>query len=99
MKSAAVYGEHIVKKPHTTDDMAGLIRQAREKISFNLSFDGYCVGECDRCPEKLLEFLDMELSGWEARLKEGETPNLGDVHGLARSCKEVYDILEEHGFV
>lgn len=86
-------------KPNTTAAMANLIREAREKIPFQLSFDGHCEGRCDECPEKLLEFLDMDLSGWESRLKRGEVPNLGDVHTLAEACKEVYSILQKKGFV
>ena len=86
-------------KPPTKTAMANLINEAREKIPFNLSFDGYCVGECDRCPQKLLELLDTELAVWESRLKQGVIPNLGDVHAVAKNCKEVYAILQNHGFL
>ena len=79
--------------------MENLIKEARGKIPFNLSFDGYCEGRCDECPEKLLEFLDINLLNWESRLKRGDVPNLGDVHALARDCEEVYAILEKKGLV
>ena len=79
--------------------MENLIREARKNIPFNLSFDGNCEGRCGECPEKLIEFLDIDLSDWECRLKRGETPSLGDVHTLARSCKEIYAILQKKGFV
>lgn len=86
-------------KPNTKTAMEKLIKEARERIPFNLSFDGYCEGRCDECPQKLLEFLDIDLSGWESRLKHGTTPNLGDVHRLARDCVEIYAILQKKGFV
>lgn len=77
--------------------MENLIKEAREKIPFDISFDGHCEGRCDECPEKLLEFLDIDLSGWESRLKRGDTPDLGDVHTLARDCKEIYAIVRKKG--
>lgn len=86
-------------KPDVRTAMENLIKEAREKIPFNLSFDGNCEGRCDECPYKLLEFLDIDLSDWESRLKRGDIPNLGDVHTLARSCKEIYAILQKKGFI
>ncbi len=86
-------------KPRTKVAMESLIEQARQKIPFNLSFDGFCEGRCDECPEKLLEFLDVELSDWEFKLKSGVIPNLGEVHSLAKDCKDVYDILHKKGLV
>jgi len=86
-------------KPDTKVAMENLIREARKEIPFNLSFDGHCEGRCDECPEKLLEFLDIDLSGWESRLNNGDIPNLGDVHTLARDCKEIYAILRKKGFI
>lgn len=88
-----------MSKPRTEVAMALLIKEAREKIPFNLSFDGYCVGECDRCPQKLLELLDTELSVWESRLNHGVIPNLGDVHTVAKNCKEVYTIVQNKEFL
>lgn len=84
-------------KPNAKVAMENLIREAREKIPFDLSFDGHCEGRCDECPEKLLEFLDIDLSGWESRLKRGDTPDLGDVHTLARDCQEIYTIVRKKG--
>lgn len=76
-----------------------LVKEAREKIPFNLSFAGNCEGRCDECPFKLLEYLDIDLSNWESRLKRGDIPNLGDVHALARECKEIYSILQNNGLI
>jgi len=86
-------------KPDVKIAMAYLIKEARDKIPFHLSFDGNCEGRCDECPFKLMEFLDTELSDWEYRLKRGDTPNLGDVHRLARDCKEIYNLLVKKGFI
>jgi len=86
-------------KPNTKIAMENLIKEAREKIPFNLSMDGNCEGRCDVCPFKLLEFLDIALCSWESRLKRGEIPNLGDVHSLGRQCKELHAILIEKGFI
>jgi hypothetical protein len=86
-------------KPGTKTAMKNIIGEAREKIPFNLSFDGNCEGRCDECPFKLLELLDMDLSNWEFRLKRGDIPNLGDVHTLGRSCKDVYALLQTKGLV
>lgn len=79
--------------------MEDLIRQAREKIPFHLTFTGDCEGRCDECAFKLMEFLDTDLCDWEARLKRGDTPNLGDVHKLADDCKAVYAIIQAQGLV
>ena len=86
-------------KSDTKTAMGDLIKEARAKIPFDLSFDGFCEGRCDECPEKLLEFLDINLSDWESKLKNGIIPSLGDVHTLARDCKEVYSILVKKGLV
>ncbi|MCA9405008.1 MAG: hypothetical protein KC684_00590 [Candidatus Omnitrophica bacterium] len=76
-----------------------MIKEAREKLPFNYSFDSDCEGRCEECPFKLMEFLDMDLSDWEDKLKRGDTPNLGDVHRLGRDCKEIYGILQNKGFL
>ena len=86
-------------KPDVKTAMANLIREAREKIPFHLSFDGNCEGRCDGCPYKLMEFLDMDLSDWELRLKRGDIPTIGDLHTLGRSCQELYNILKKEGHI
>ncbi len=82
-------------KPNTKTAMENLIKEARAKMPFNLSFDGNCEGRCDECPFKLLEYLDTGLSNWEFRLKRGDVPTLGDVHTLGRECREIYEILQK----
>lgn len=86
-------------KPRADQAMAELINRARREIPFKMSFDGFCVGRCDECPEKLLEFLDVELSEWEYRLQNGAMPKLGDVTTVAVHCKKVFEVLEENGLV
>lgn len=77
--------------------MEHLIKEARAKIPFGLSFDGFCEGRCDECPEKLLEFLDIELLDRESRLKRGEIPSAADIGTVDKMCKDVYSILQEKG--
>ncbi|MFN8613084.1 MAG: hypothetical protein U0931_36440 [Vulcanimicrobiota bacterium] len=84
-------------KPDTKTAVANLVREAREKLPFQLSFDGHCEGRCEECAFKLLEFLDMDLSYWEHRLRRGDTPSLGDVHTLAQDCLRVYEIVCAQG--
>lgn len=84
-------------KPDPKTAMENLIREARKRLPFGMSFDGHCEGRCDECPEKLLEFLDMTLCDWEARLRNGIAPTLGELHELGRECREVHDILQKKG--
>ncbi|MBS2037010.1 hypothetical protein JST97_18625 [bacterium] len=86
-------------KPNTKTAVANLIREARQELPFQLSLDGHCEGRCEECAFKLLEFLEMDLSYWESRLKRGDTPSLGDVHALASDCRRVYEILQVQGLI
>lgn len=86
-------------KPDVKTAMENLIREARKRIPFHLSFSGNCEGRCDECPYKLMEFLDMDLSDWESRLKRGDVPTIGELHTLGRSCQELYDILKKERYI
>ncbi|MCB9771550.1 MAG: hypothetical protein H6754_03285 [Candidatus Omnitrophica bacterium] len=86
-------------KPDIKTAMQHLIKEARAKIPFNLSFSGHCEGRCDECPEKLIEVLDIDLSDWDLRLKRGYDVKSEDLYKLARECKEIYAILQDKGFV
>jgi len=86
-------------KPDVKTAMANLIKEARERLPFDFPFESNGEGRCEECPFKLMEFLDMDLCDWEDRLKRGDTPNLGDVHRLARDCKEIYNLLVKKGFI
>lgn len=79
--------------------MFNLLREARARLPFQLSFDGYCEGRCLECPFKLLEFLDADLSDWEHRLQRGDAPTLGELHSLGRDCQEVYLVLQREGLI
>ncbi len=48
---------------------------------------------------KLLEFLDMQLNEWESRLKQGEVPNLGDLHRLGNIGNKIYRVIERNGLI
>lgn len=85
----------MMMEPDTKIVMAALIKEVRQKIPFNLSLNSDCEGRCDMCPFKRLEFLDMELSGWEERLKRGESPSPKDVEDVSRNYHEVYAILKK----
>jgi hypothetical protein len=72
-----------------------LISEVRQKVPFGLSFDGYCEGRCDVCPQKLIEFLDIEVSHWESRIKHGVIPSAGEIENLRKDYQKVYHILEK----
>ncbi len=86
-------------KPDIKTAMANLIKEARAKIPFNLSFSGNCEGRCEECSEKLLEYLDIDLLDWEARLKRGDTPTLTELGRLGRACTEVHAIMQKKGLI
>lgn len=86
-------------KPDTQTAMRNLIAQVRTTFPFDLPEANLCTGVCQGCSLKLLEFVGMELAGWEARLAEGEKPNLGDLDRLAKICKKTYRVLERNGLM
>ena len=86
-------------KPDVKTAMANLIKEARERLPFYFHFESDCEGRCEECPFKLMEFLDMDLSDWEYKLKRGYTPNLDDIHRLGQDCKEIHNLLLKKGFL
>jgi hypothetical protein len=86
-------------KPDTVTAMRLLIAQVRGAIPFDAPQGQVCSADCTGCSQKLLEFLDSELRGWEQRLDAGERPNLGDVSKLGRTSRKVYGALERNGVV
>ncbi len=86
-------------KPDTQTALMQVINLARQSIPFGLTEAQMCSGVCHGCSKKLLDFLEMELDSWEARIIAGEVPNLGDVSSLARMSKKIYIALSKSGLV
>ncbi len=79
--------------------MRQLIRQIQEAMPFDAPEANLCSGHCHGCSSKLLEYLDIRLEEWEARLAQGEQPTLGDLHQLARTARKIHRALEKNGLV
>jgi hypothetical protein len=90
---------HRPRKPEPAAAMALLIGQVRAAMPFDDPAAKVCGDQCEGCPRKLLEWLDTELTHWEARLAAGEPPRLGDIDRLARSSRKVYAVLARNGLV
>ena len=86
-------------KPDSRTAMRELITQVRAAMPFDAPRARICSGDCQGCSLKLLDYLDAELSGWEQRLAAGETPNFGDLSGLAKTSRKVHGRLERNGLV
>ncbi len=86
-------------KPDTHTAMRQLIEQIRTSLPFDRPESQLCIGPCEGCSMKLLNYLDTELLDWEARLGDGEIPTLGDVSRLAKSAKKIYRVLEKNGLL
>jgi hypothetical protein len=86
-------------KPDTATAMRTLIAQVRAAIPFDAPEAQTCLGTCDGCSQKLLEYLGGELSDWERRLAAGERPSLGDVSRLAKTSHKVHAVLARNGLV
>lgn len=84
-------------KPKTPQAMQQLIQQVRETLPFSTPQGYVCADECKGCSLKLLEFLDLELMGWEDRLQQGEVPGLADIQRLAKISRRVYKVLDGNG--
>jgi len=86
-------------KPRTQQAMQQLIAQIRQSLPFDSPYSSLCVGPCEGCSKKLLEYLDDELNQWQLRLENGECPKLGDLHRLARQSKKIYRVLQKNGWL
>lgn len=87
-------------KPNTTAVMRSIIDQIRENFPFALSSEDLCAETCSYgCPLKLLEYMDAELSDWEARLHEGQVPTFGDIAKLTKTSRRIYTVLEKNHLV
>jgi hypothetical protein len=87
-------------KPKTEAVMADIIRQIRERFPFDISEEELCAETCSYgCPKKLLEYMEMEITEWEQRLANHETPNFRDIQKLSKSGCKIYKILEKNNLV
>jgi hypothetical protein len=86
-------------KPDTTTAMRQLIRQIRAATPFDLAEARICDGPCNGCSLKLLDYLESELEGWQARLDQGVRPNFGDLSQLANSGRKIHRILQHNGLL
>lgn len=86
-------------KPNTTQAMHDLINQIKTALSLEQIDSNACSGQCKICPEKLVEYISMELENWEYRLENGETPNFKDLSKLAKSAQKIYNALDKKGFI
>lgn len=86
-------------KPDRTIAMQQLIQQVRVAMPFDLPEANLCSGKCNGCSQKLLDYLDTELEDWEYRLKEGERPDFGEIHRIAKTSKKIYQVMWKNGLV
>lgn len=86
-------------KPDRTIAMQQLIQQVRVAMPFDLPEANLCSGKCNGCSQKLLDYLDTELEDWEYRLKEGERPDFGEIHRIAKTSKKIYQVMRKNGLV
>jgi hypothetical protein len=86
-------------KPDTRTAMRNLIRQVREALPFDVPQARACTGSCQGCSQKLLDYLETELAGWETRLDQGERPNFGDLSRLANTGRKIHRVLVKNGVI
>ncbi|MBT3203936.1 MAG: hypothetical protein HOM14_14240 [Gammaproteobacteria bacterium] len=86
-------------KPNTTQAMSELIDQIKTTLPLDQSETITCTGQCKICPEKLVEFISMELENWEYRLENGDVPNFKDLNKLAKSSLKIHKALDKKGLI
>ena len=79
--------------------MRHLISEVREAFPFGAPQTHICVGACQGCSMKLLDFLESELLDWEGRLDRGEKPGLAELSGLLKTTRRVHRVLKKNGLV
>ena len=86
-------------KPNARLAMQQLIDEVQASFPFEMPEAQICAGKCIGCPKKLLEIADTELSDWQCRLGNGETPLLGDISRLGKLCKNIRRGLVRNGLI
>lgn len=88
-----------VRKPDTVTAMRDLIGHIREAIPFDAPEARICLGSCQECSMKLLDFLASELEDGERALDAGVKPTLKDLSRLIGMARKVHDVLRKNGLV
>ncbi|ROS05334.1 hypothetical protein EDC56_0864 [Sinobacterium caligoides] len=86
-------------KPATNTAMRQLITTVRSVMPFSIPIQELCSGTCRGCAKKLLEYLDTELSEWEARLDDGESPGFNDLRQLTKTSRKIHAALVRNGLI
>jgi hypothetical protein len=84
-------------KPTTTSVMLNMIQQIKDAFPFDITEEELCAESCSYgCPQKLLEFMRLEIADWEQRLENGEIPNFRDIQKLEKTGRKIYRVLEKN---
>ena len=87
-------------KPTTDIVMSEMIQTIRETFPFSLTEQELCTDTCsDGCPKVLLEYMQMEISGWESRLNQGEKPTFGDIENMKKTGRKIFNVLAKNQLV
>lgn len=86
-------------KPSTGIAMRLLISEIRHQVPFNVPQATLCLGPCEGCSKKLIEYLDDQLCDWQGKLEQGITPNLGEIQTLAKRARKIRQVLVKNGFI
>lgn len=87
-------------KPRTDVVMLNIIQQIKDTFPFSLTEDELCGDTCSNgCAKNLLEYLYMEITDWEERLKDGYIPNFKDIQKITKTSKKIYRALEKNNLV
>jgi hypothetical protein len=87
-------------KPKTDIVMADIIQQIKDTFPFDMSEEEMCADTCAYgCPRNLLEYMHAEITEWEQRLENGETPNFRDIQKLSKTGRKIYRVLEKNDLV
>ena len=80
--------------------MVDIIQQIKESFPFDISEEELCADSCTYgCPQKLLEYMKMEITEWEQRLENGEIPNFRDIQKLSKTGWKIYRVLQKNNLV
>ena len=58
-----------------------------------------CTPICNGCSIKLLDNLDLQLTGWQERLAAGDGPTLAGLSRLAGISRKVCRALARNGLI